>query len=180
MVLLLVVWVISKTSGHSKWASMARKYIFPWNGPAKSICTCCQGLHGQDHGCMGALGGACLTDWQDSTRSSMSRSRFSHMTACNGLHPWDTWMPTMQLFQHDFLHLGIMTRMTHIRHPSSIVSSCCLAGKGFNALGSKLGQPDLVYWNTLMRIGSFQVAFQTAVAVMGKAWIGLMMEYLVL
>ena len=72
-----------QTSGHSKWASTARKYFFPKKGPAKSMCTLCHGRPGQTQGWSGATAGNCLTDWQgiqDLTKSSTSLSRPGHQT----------------------------------------------------------------------------------------------------
>ena len=81
IVFVVVVWAISNTSGHLEWASTARKYILFRKGPAKSMCTLCQGFDGHVHCCSGmctlcqgfdghvhccsgAFGGACLTDRQ--------------------------------------------------------------------------------------------------------------------
>ena len=79
----VVVWAISKNSGHFEWASIARKNILFRNGPAKSMCTCCQGFAGQVQGCKGANGGACFTDWhcwQDLAICSISWSMPGHHT----------------------------------------------------------------------------------------------------
>ena len=77
----MVVFVISKTSGHFEWASTAMKYILSMNGPAKSIWTLCQGFKGQVQGWSGVLDGACFTarhGWQDFASCSISRSILGH------------------------------------------------------------------------------------------------------
>ena len=50
------------------------------------MCTRCQGLDGQDHGCMGASGGACLSDWHaehDFTGSQCLNLDSANPTECN-------------------------------------------------------------------------------------------------
>ena len=64
MVLEVEVEPIVKTSGHLEWASTRMKSILPWNGPARSTCTLCQGLAGQIHRCIGATAGKSLLLWQ--------------------------------------------------------------------------------------------------------------------
>ena len=51
IVLEVEVEPMAKAPGHLKWASTMKKYILPWNRPAKSTCTLCQGLVGQVHRC---------------------------------------------------------------------------------------------------------------------------------
>ena len=59
MVLPVFVFFISKTSGHFEYASTTTRNDVPWNGPARSMWICGQGLAGHVQGC----NGACLCCW---------------------------------------------------------------------------------------------------------------------
>ena len=62
MVLWDVVMVILTTSGHFEWASITIKHILFWKGPAKSMCTSCQGLLDHSQGCKGTTAGEFFTN----------------------------------------------------------------------------------------------------------------------
>ena len=78
-----VAETVGKAFIHFEWESTTTGIIFPWNGPAKSMCSLTQGLDCHFHGCSGATRGAdcCSWQWQHAcTEFLMSLLRHSHQT----------------------------------------------------------------------------------------------------
>ena len=68
---------------HFEWASMMSRIMWPWTGPAQSICSLAQGRVGHVQGCIGVAGGLAWTfwqGWQSFTASSTSCVILGHQT----------------------------------------------------------------------------------------------------
>ena len=59
--------------------------------------------------------------------------------------------------------------MPHMRHPPSVVSSCCLVLNGFSSSVTCAGHPRCMYERTLLSILSFLVTVRMSLKVTGRA-----------
>ena len=110
-------------SVHLVCASTTTKNIFPWNGPAKSICSRCHGYAGYSHLCSGACFGLFATPWHPShlfVTSSMSSSIRGHQT-CPLASPFIFTIPMCPSCSVSITlprsFVGTITLLPHIRIP---------------------------------------------------------------
>ena len=127
-----VVVDISKTSGHLECASMhnnQKRLSKKWSSKIN----------------MDPFRGGCWPDprvkWCDrwsglgllalQTRLTLVFNFFvesapPNITSCHRLHPSNSWVVLMKRFQHfDCRLLGMITLIPHMRHPLSMLNSCC-------------------------------------------------------
>ena len=96
------------------------KNIFPRTGHAKLIWTRCHSFNGQIHGCTGAWGGACFTDWH--SWHDFPNRYLVLPTTCDFLLKL-SFLIFLCVHCNSCKSLGIITRIPHSRHLSSTESS---------------------------------------------------------
>ena len=170
----LVTLGIISTSSHLEWLPTTTRNILFTNGPAKSMWILCQGVSGQSHRCSGAICGFFRVNWhlvQSRTTEAIDWSNLGHQTwsrasdfigtipgcpSCNSCKTRSRNEP------------GIITRISHNKQPSSMVSSFRLWYHVWIAGFSSSAHPFIVYSTTLDNTGSARVAFRIWSAVYDK------------
>ena len=125
------------TSSHFLWASMIRRNILPWKGPAQSRWSWHHGISGHSHGCKGA--GAFWWTWHIShllALFSKSASNLSHHTKLLA-RLYILEMPWCPAWSSSITNLwpgsGTTTLCSHKMQPSCKLSSSFLCRYGWSS-----------------------------------------------
>ena len=166
MVVAAVALAILTTSGNFLYASTTTMYMYihPEIGPAKSTWTRDQGRAGKIQGCISAVEGADLMDWQvlhEETIRSIWESILGHQ-----MYDFDNafirevpgWVSCSSCRIFSWREEGTTTQVPHSIQPSWVVSSPCLVLKGTNDRSTTLGHPLVTKLYTLDKTGSIWVS----------------------